>query len=61
MTDKEQLLTTLRAEYERWQALLASLDEEQLTSRTLPAGSHTSISFSFMNCVGQRKIDTGRS
>lgn len=38
MTDKEQLLTTLRAEYERWQALLASLDEEQLTSRTLPAG-----------------------
>lgn len=37
MPDKQQLLTTLRAEYERWQTLLASLDETQLTSRTLPA------------------------
>jgi hypothetical protein len=38
MPDKELLLTTLRAEYGRWQALLAGFDEAQLTSRTLPAG-----------------------
>lgn len=38
MPDKKQLLATLRAEYERWQGLLASLDDTQLTSRTLPAG-----------------------
>lgn len=37
MRDKEQLLAELRAEYERWQALLVRLDETQLTSRTLPA------------------------
>ena len=37
MPDKEQLLADLRAEYERWQALLAGLDETQINSRTLPA------------------------
>jgi hypothetical protein len=37
MPDKEQLLAMLRAEYERWQTLLGSLDETQITSRTLPA------------------------
>ena len=31
MPDKQHLLAALRAESERWQALLASLDEEQLT------------------------------
>ena len=38
MPDKQKLLAALRAESERWQALLASLDEEQLTTRALPAG-----------------------
>ena len=38
MPDKQHLLATLRTESERWQALLASLDEEQITTRTLPAG-----------------------
>ena len=38
MPKKEQLLALLRDEYERWQTLLSSLDEGQLTSRTLPAG-----------------------
>mgnify|MGYP000896954181 FL=1 len=37
MPDKQQLLATLHAEYERWQDLLTGLDETQLTSRTLPA------------------------
>jgi hypothetical protein len=37
MPAKEQLLTRLRAEYDRWQAMLSSLPENQLTSRTLPA------------------------
>ncbi len=38
MPDKQHLLTTLRAESERWQALLAGLNEEQLAARALPAG-----------------------
>lgn len=38
MPDKEQLLDLLRAEYNRWQNLLAGFDVTQLTSRTLPAG-----------------------
>jgi hypothetical protein len=38
MPDKQHLLALLRAESERWQALLASLDEEQLATRALPAG-----------------------
>lgn len=38
MPDKQNLLVTLRAEYERWQALLTSLSEEQLKTRALPAG-----------------------
>ena len=37
MPDKQQLLTTVRAEYDRWQTALNSLDEAQLTRRTLPA------------------------
>ncbi len=38
MPDKQHLLATLRAEYERWLALLAGLDEVQLATRALPAG-----------------------
>jgi hypothetical protein len=38
MPDKQHLLATLRAEFERWQALLAGLNEEQITTRALPAG-----------------------
>lgn len=38
MPDKQQLLSRLRGEYERWQTLLAGLDEAQLSARTLPAG-----------------------
>lgn len=38
MLDKHLLLTMLRAEYDRWQTLLAGLDEMQLIARTLPAG-----------------------
>jgi hypothetical protein len=37
LPDKQQLLGTLRAEYDRWQALLAGLEEIQLAARTLPA------------------------
>ncbi len=37
MPDKQQLLSNLRAEYDRWQALLSSLNEDQITSRNLPA------------------------
>lgn len=38
MENKDQILTTIRDEYERWQALLADLSEEQITARTLPGG-----------------------
>jgi hypothetical protein len=37
MHDKQQLLSTIRAAYDRWQALLAKLDEDQLGARRLPA------------------------
>ena len=37
MPDRQQLLSNLRAEYDRWQTLLASLNEDQITSRNLPA------------------------
>jgi hypothetical protein len=37
MLDKQQTLSELRAEYDRWQSLLAMLGEDHLTSRHLPA------------------------
>jgi hypothetical protein len=37
MPDKQQLLSDLRSEYDRWQALLAKLEEDQITIRRLPA------------------------
>lgn len=38
MDSKDQILTTIREEYERWQSLLAGLSEEQITARALPGG-----------------------
>lgn len=35
--DKEQILATLRGEYDRWEELLAGLSEEQITAAQLPA------------------------
>jgi len=32
MNDKQQILTTLRGEFDRWEELLASLSEEQITA-----------------------------
>jgi len=37
MNDKQQMLTTLREEFNRWEELLASLSEEQITAPHLPA------------------------
>lgn len=37
MSDKQQLIDTLRGEYDRWQALLSDLDESQRIARTLSA------------------------
>ena len=36
MHDKQQILTALREEFTRWEALLASLSEEQITAPQLP-------------------------
>jgi hypothetical protein len=36
MNDKQHILTTLREEFNRWEELLASLSEEQITARQLP-------------------------
>jgi hypothetical protein len=41
MNDKQQILTTLREEFTRWEELLASLSEQQITAPLLP--SHWSI------------------
>lgn len=40
MNEKEQILTTLREEYERWEALLAELSEEEITS---PQETHDGV------------------
>ncbi|NIN66455.1 MAG: ClbS/DfsB family four-helix bundle protein, partial [Anaerolineae bacterium] len=37
MNDKQQILTTLREEFDRWEELLASLSEEQITAPHLPS------------------------
>jgi|GEM_PF-362851 len=37
MNDKQQVLTTLREEFNRWEELLAALDEEQITAPNLPS------------------------
>lgn len=37
MTGKTEILTMLREEFNRWQALLAELSEEQIIARQLPA------------------------
>jgi hypothetical protein len=36
MNDKQQILTALREEFNRWEALLAGLSEEQITAPQLP-------------------------
>ncbi|MBI3734582.1 MAG: ClbS/DfsB family four-helix bundle protein [Chloroflexi bacterium] len=36
MNDKQQLLTNLKAEFNRWEELLAGLNEAQITARQLP-------------------------
>jgi hypothetical protein len=41
MSKKRQIITTAREEFDRWEALLASLSEEQTTAPLLP--SHWSI------------------
>ena len=37
MNDKHQMVNALRAEFTRWEDLLSSLREEQITTRQLPA------------------------
>jgi len=37
MSDKQHILTTLREEFQRWEELLASLSEAQITAPQLPA------------------------
>lgn len=37
VNDKQQILTTVREEFNRWEALLAGLSEEEITARRLPA------------------------
>lgn len=37
MNDKQQILTTLREEFNRWEEVLASMSEEQITAPHLPS------------------------
>ena len=37
MNDKKQIITTLKEEFNRWEELLASLSEEQITAPHLPS------------------------
>src|SRR5437588_13132413 len=38
MSDKQQIIQGLRDVFNRWEELLASLSEEQITNRNLPSG-----------------------
>lgn len=38
ITDKKQILETLKAEFQRWEGLLAGMDEAQITAQKLPMG-----------------------
>ena len=37
-TEREEILTKLKAEFERWEELLANLNEQQITASQLPNG-----------------------
>src|SRR5262249_28104067 len=56
MNDKRQILTTLREEFNRWEELLASLSEEQITAPQLPAKWSIKDVIAHLRACQQRSI-----
>jgi len=56
MNDKQQVLTTLQAEFNRWEELLAGMTEEQLTIPLLPSHWSTKDVIAHLWAWQQRSI-----
>ncbi len=56
MNDKQHILRTLREEFNRWEALLASLSEEQITAPQLPANWSIKDVIAHLRAWQQRSI-----
>jgi hypothetical protein len=56
MNDKDHILATLREEFDRWEALLASLTEEQITAPQLPANWSIKDVIAHLRAWQQRSI-----
>ena len=56
MHDKQHILTTLREEFNRWEALLASLSEEQITAPQLPSNLSIKDVIGHLRAWQQRSI-----
>ncbi len=54
--DKQSILALLRAELERWEAMLARLPEEQITARRLPSGLSIKDGMAHLMAWQQRSI-----
>lgn len=57
MDDKDQILSTIKEEYDSWQGLLASLSEEQITARELPDGHSIKDVMAHLMAWQQRSIE----
>ncbi len=57
MDNKDQILTTIGDEYERWQALLSGLTEAQITARELPGGLSIKDVMAHLMAWQQRSIE----
>ena len=56
MNDKDHILTTLREEFDRWEALLAGLSEEQIVAPQLPDGWSIKDVIAHLRAWQQRSI-----
>jgi hypothetical protein len=56
MDDKQHILTTLREEFNRWEELLASLSEEQITAAQLPGNWSIKDVIAHLRAWQQRSI-----
>ena len=56
MNGKQQILTTLREEFSRWEELLASMSEEQITAPHLPSNLSIKDVIAHLRAWQQRSI-----
>jgi len=56
MNGKQQILTTLREDFSRWEELLASMSEEQITAPQLPSNLSIKDVIAHLRAWQQRSI-----